>query len=314
MVHPRWRAAALVLVASFFAAGAAAMLAPRQYLATGGVLLPAGMMKFEYTADAPAAALAVVQSFIDRQPDARLVDRALVVPVNSPLPWYLAAAGVLIAILLLWRRSAPVARSEQGLDRTLGAPMLAARPLAAHALSHQLLAHWFAKGRSTLAVVSASGGGGRRRVAAELARAFARMGEPTLLIDADFRSPGQHRAFGLANHAGLADFLDGRAARLAQCGENLSVLVAGRSAEDPLELLGRPRMRELLGAAAKRYRVVLVDTPAAALGPDLQLPAAFSGGALVVADFSDPVPALEKLRDLLAFCKARVVGTVLSPA
>ena len=71
-------------------------------------------------------------------------------------------------------------------------------------------------------------------------------------------------------------------------------------------------MRALLAVAARRYRVVLVDTPAAACGPDLQLPAAFSGGALVVADFTDEVPALERLREHLAFCKARVVGTVLS--
>ena len=96
---------------------------------------------------------------------------------------------------------------------------------------------------------------------------LARMGEPTLLIDADFRTPGLHRAFGLRNRAGLADFLEGGGARLAHCAENLSVLVAGRSAEDPLELLGRPRMRELLAAAARRYRAVLVDTPSAARGP-----------------------------------------------
>jgi Mrp family chromosome partitioning ATPase len=314
MVHFRWRTAALVLLASLTAAYAAAVMAPREYLATGGVLLPAGMVKYQSVAEDPATALAVVQAFIDKQPDARLVDRPLVVPVESDLPWYLVVAGLLLAGLALWRRTAPMAGTESGLDRTLGAPMLAARPLAVQALSHQLLAHWFGKGRTTLAVVSAQDGAGRRRVAAELARAFARMGEPTLLIDADFRSPGQHRAFGLANRSGLADFLEGRAARLAQSEDNLAVLVAGRSAEDPLELLGRPRMRELLSAAAKRYRVVLVDAPAAALGPDLQLPAAFSGGALVVADFADEVPALERLRDLLAFCKARVVGTVLAPA
>ena len=43
-----------------------------------------------------------------------------------------------------------------------------------------------------------------------------------------------------------------------------------------------------------------------------RLEAAFSGGALVVADFADEVPALERLREHLACCKARVVGTVLS--
>ena len=148
----------------------------------------------------------------------------------------------------------------------------------------------------------------------ELARAFARMGEPTLLIDADLRSPRLHREFGVPNRAGLADFLEGRESRLAHCEDNLAVMVAGRSGADPLELLSRARLPHLLAAAAKRYRVVLVDTSAAERGPDLQMFAAFGGGALVVARFSTPVPALERLRGLLGTCRARVVGTVLNPA
>jgi Mrp family chromosome partitioning ATPase len=161
--------------------------------------------------------------------------------------------------------------------------------------------------------VSADSREGRTRVAAELARAFAARGEPTLVIDADFRAPALHRAFGLRNRAGLADFLEGDQPQIAHCADNLSVLVAGRSGADPLELLSRARMRELLAAAARRYRVILVDTPAAARGPDLQLFAAFAGGALVVVKRPKRI-ALERLRDLLVHCKARVVGTVLSPA
>jgi len=227
----------------------------------------------------------------------------------------LAAAGVLLlGLLALWRRRAPVARSASELVAMLGTPLLAARPLEVQELSRLLLEHWFGRGRGVLAVVSAETGKGHTRVAAELARAFARAGVPTLLIDADLRSPTLHRAFRLRNRAGLADFLEGGRTRLAHCGNNLSVLVAGRPRADPLELLSGRRMQELLAAAARRYRVVLVDTPAAARGPDLQLCAAFAGGALVVATVSTRRSALARLRELLTFSKARVVGTVLSPA
>jgi receptor protein-tyrosine kinase len=229
----------------------------------------------------------------------------------------LALAGMFVACVcacFLWRRGKPGVRSERELIATLGVPIVAARPLAPQALASQLAAHWFGRGRPVLAVVSARQGDGAARVAAELARAFARSGEPTLLIDADFRSPALHRAFRLRNRAGLADFLEGRNSRLAHCEENLSVLVAGRSGEDPLALLSRTRAQDLLAAAAKRYRVVLIHTPAAARGPDLQLFAAFAGGALVVTRFSTEIRALKRLRDLLMYCKARVVGTVLSPA
>jgi protein-tyrosine kinase len=222
-----------------------------------------------------------------------------------------AAAGLAVGAAFVPARRREV-RSETQLVQALGASLLAARPLVVHALSEQLLTHWFAGGRRVLPVVSAESGTGSTRTAAELARAFAAMGERTLLIDADFRKPGVHAEFGLPNKRGLADFLEGRGASLAHCAGNLSVLVAGHTRSDPLELLSGPRVQALLAAAAQRYSVVLVDTPAAACGPDLQLFAAFGGGALVVARRPASPRGLERLRELLAGCRARVVGTVIA--
>jgi protein-tyrosine kinase len=202
--------------------------------------------------------------------------------------------------------------SENQLVAVLGTSLLAARPAAPHALAQQLLAHWFRRGRPVLPVVSAERGTGSTRTVAELGRALAALGERTLLIDADFRSPRLHTEFRLANRGGLADFLEGRKAALAHCADNLSVLVAGRSGADPLELLSDERVQALLAAASRHYSVVLVDTPAAACGPDLQLFAAFGGGALVVARRAANPHGLERLRKLLAGCKAQVVGTVIA--
>jgi len=317
MLRYSWRLLALVLVTGAVIAYAATLFSPQRYVATGGVLMPAGMLKAQYTAADPQTAAALVQLFIETHKNPLLVDSPLVVRV-TPRPATSMALGlsvaVLLGLLLLRRRSRqPGVRSENELNATLGVPMVAARPLAPQDLSRQLVAHWFGRGHPVLAVVSATRGDGRTRVAAELARAFAASGEPTLVIDADFRSPALHRAFGLRNRGGLADFLAGGNTQIAHCAENLSVLVAGRSGADPLELLSRPRMQELLAAAAKRYRVILVDTPAASRGPDLQLFAAFAGGALVVVKRPARTVALGYLRDLLTHSRARVVGTVLSP-
>jgi Mrp family chromosome partitioning ATPase len=127
------------------------------------------------------------------------------------------------------------------------------------------------------------------------------------------RTPALHRALRLPNRAGLADFLAGRKYRLQRAGK-LAVLVAGRCREDPLELLSRKRLQALLAAAGNRYGVVIVATPAAHSGPDLQIFAAVAGGALVAARRSEQAPALARLRRLLEPCRARVVGTVLAPA
>ena len=316
MVRMHWRIGALVVAMAISLACAAAVLTPPEYLATGGVLLPEGMLKVRFAAPDPYTAAALVRSFVEKHANPLLVDPPVILPSRPADETHLAlaAVGALLGLFALWRRRAPVARSEDELVAELGEPLLAARPLEPQELSRLLLEHWFGRGRGVLAVVSAESGKGHTRVAAELACAFARDGVPTLVIDADLRAPKLHRALGLRNRAGLADFLEGGRTRLQHSAKNLSVMVAGRTRGDPLELLSRPRMQELLAAAAKRYRVVLIDTPAAARGPDLQLSAAFAGGALVVATFSTRKSALARLRELLSFSKARVVGTVLSPA
>jgi len=206
-------------------------------------------------------------------------------------------------------------RAERELIAVMGEPLLAARPLApeaVRALAQQLLEHWFNGRRSLLPVVSARTQDGRTSLATQLARAFAGLGARTLLIDADLRAPSLHHRFSIANEGGLADFLDGRGTRLVACGENLAVLAAGSVREDPLELLSRERLRGFLGAAARPFRVVLADTPAAARGPDLEMFAALAGGALVVVRKGEDAGRLASLRRRLTRCAARPVATVFN--
>src|SRR5258706_6137037 len=149
------------------------------------------------------------------------------------------------------RRCRPV-RSERDLIEVVGQPLLAARPLrpeALRALSHQLLEHWFNGRHTLLPIISVGAKDGRTSLAAELAETFAAMGERTLLIDADFRSPSLHQRYSLKNTGGLADLLDSRAVRLAACRENLAGLVARRLGEDPLEPLSPRRPPHLPQAA-----------------------------------------------------------------
>lgn len=225
------------------------------------------------------------------------------------LPWiaFALAAAPLPA-------PAPV-RREKDLVDALGAPLLAARPAsepALRTLSHQLLVHWFAEGRRLLPVVSAESVAARPRAAAGLARAFAGMGVRTLLVDGNLRSPRLHREFGTANRAGLADILEGRAVQPVASGGHLAVLAAGSAARDPLALLGDPRLGDFLAAAAKRFRVVIVDAPAPGEGPDLQIYAALAGGALVVHEKGGERRRLLALRRHLETARARVVSVLLS--
>src|SRR5258708_24756687 len=79
------------------------------------------------------------------------------------------------------------------------------------ALRTQLLIRWSnAEVRHRmLAVVSPGFGEGRSYVAANLAVVFSQLGERTLLIDADLRTPRQHRIFNIPHRIGLSSVLCG---------------------------------------------------------------------------------------------------------
>ncbi|UUZ51625.1 hypothetical protein LP420_06925 [Massilia sp. B-10] len=133
----------------------------------------------------------------------------------------------------------------------------------------ELSRRWFKRpGQHALAITSAEPQEGRTFLAANLAVAFAQLGQRTLLIDADLRAPRQHTLFGLSNRVGLSALLTRRLAAEAveQIPEltGLSVLTASAAPPNPAELLGRPAFGTLIAALARYYDVVLIDTPAAA--------------------------------------------------
>jgi chain length determinant protein tyrosine kinase EpsG len=187
------------------------------------------------------------------------------------------------------------------------------------ALRTQLQIRWSgaAAAPRALAVVSPGGGEGRSYVAANLAVAFAQLGERTLLVDADLRAPRQHRIFGVTDRIGLSAALSGRAGRealapVADFGP-LSLLPAGARPPNPQELLSRPAFAELLRELRDAFDVILFDTPPARLYADAQGVAFRAGSALVLArkDQTRLADVGDVIRDL-GEAGARVMGTVLN--
>lgn len=157
------------------------------------------------------------------------------------------------------------------------------------ALRTQLLVRWAngsISGR-TLAIASPGPGEGRTYLAANLAVAFAQLGEHTLLIDADLRKPRQHRIFNVGETLGLSAVLSGRTdeSAITPIGEfgTLSLLPAGAPAPNPLELLSRQGFATLLHELQREYDVILLDTPPARLCADAQTVAFRAGGAIILA-------------------------------
>lgn len=315
----RFLAAAVLLALGL--ACAFHIAAPRTYVASARLLLPESrIVKLQSTALDAAEAQSGLAAMLASYAGASFIDAPATIGGKRSLGLDLAIGGTLglalATALAIWRerRRRPV-RRERELVPLLGNPLLAARPLqpeALRALARQLVEHWFTPQRKLLPVVSAGKGDGRTSVTLELAQLLARMGKRTLVIDANLRAPSLHRAFHLPNKAGLADLLDDRPVQLAAREENLAVLVAGRVRADPLELLSRPRLANFLQAAARPFDVVLIDTPAAESGPDLEIFAALGRGALLVVRPGEDAARLAELRRRLARCRARPVASVFS--
>lgn len=184
-------------------------------------------------------------------------------------------------------------------------------------LRSELASRWLGPERNTLALVSATEGVGRSYLTANLAAAFAQMGERTLLVDADLRRPSQQQIFQLNNQAGLSTILAGRhwtetIEPIGQFG-SLDVLPSGPVPPNPQELLGRTELRVLLDELRRSYAVVLVDTPAAGQRADARMVAARCGSALVVVRTNqDRTDELDHVCGAVRDYGADVIGAVMN--
>ncbi len=186
-------------------------------------------------------------------------------------------------------------------------------------LRTELLLRWFNADRKALALVSPAQGDGRSYLAANLAVAFAQLGESTLLIDADMRNPRLHKIFNCDDSIGLSGILGGRAnsyldgiSRVSEL-PNLSILSAGAIPPNPLELLGKIDFQLLLAFLSESYGIVLIDSPCTASHTDARVVAARAGGALIIARKNVTRAAdLKGLTDAFTASGTSIVGTVMN--
>ena len=170
--------------------------------------------------------------------------------------------------------------------------------------------------RGTVAILSPGPAEGRSRLCAELAIAFAQLGRPTLLIDADLRHPRQHILFGDSNPWGLMQTLrytePPRMHGVEEVPE-LALLTSGGLPTNPLELLSGERFEQLIVAWQREFEFVVIDTPPVTRYSDGLVIAAAARRALVVTratatSFND----MKEMTRQLAAVSMCVVGAVIN--
>jgi polysaccharide biosynthesis transport protein len=131
----------------------------------------------------------------------------------------------------------------------------------------------------TILITSTAPGEGKSFIAANLAECFVAHKRKTLLIDADFRRPAQHRHFNIDNKAGIlrwiesdgsvdGDLLKDKNLGITEIYPGFHLLRAGGISRRASELMEGGRLAPLLVALQRHFDITILDTPPAGIFPD----------------------------------------------
>jgi len=168
-----------------------------------------------------------------------------------------------------------------------------------------------------LVITSPSQGEGKSTTAANLAVVSAQAGWRVCLVEADFRRPVIHSAFGLPNRGGLSQALMEErplhTVALPTEFPGLSVVVAGDYDPEQTDLLNSARIQRVRQDVESHYDLVLWDTPPIILVADaLNLVAQSDGVILVVRSGAIPTSVLRRARQQIMQVKGRILGVLLN--
>jgi capsular exopolysaccharide synthesis family protein len=180
----------------------------------------------------------------------------------------------------------------------------------------------------TILVSSGTPSEGKSFVTANLAVSLARNNERNvLLIDGDLRRPTVHKLFGGPNAPGLSEYLSGTAevTEVMQRNieveptenqgvrdlSNLTIITAGTSGQNSLELVGNHRIETLVAAVTPLFDWILIDSPPVLAVTDaVDLARAADGVLLVARGTSTPFDVAQRTQQ--AFANTRILGFVLN--
>jgi capsular exopolysaccharide synthesis family protein len=170
----------------------------------------------------------------------------------------------------------------------------------------------------TIVITSAVPNEGKSRTAANLAIVLAQAGHSTLLLDADFRRPSQHRIFGRVRNIGLSNLFvqDMPESAVFVADEqvtNLVVMASGPTPPNPSELLGSAQMNALFARFRNGFDYVVIDTPPVNAVTDASVIAANADATILVVDTNKATyPAVLHAKQALERVGAKVLGTVMN--
>jgi succinoglycan biosynthesis transport protein ExoP len=169
-----------------------------------------------------------------------------------------------------------------------------------------------------IVVTSAMPQEGKTTTSINTAIVLAQKGVRVLLIDADLRRPGVHKALAMGPRSGLSNVLTGsadvqQAITRSPLIPSLYVLPAGTPPPNPAELLASANMRDMVQTLSAQYDHIVIDTPPTLSVTDaVVLSTRADAVVLVIRSGKTTKQALRRARELLVRVNARVTGVLLN--
>ena len=166
-------------------------------------------------------------------------------------------------------------------------------------------------------LTSPSPGEGKTITSLNLAIALAHDGYSVLLVDGDMRRGCCHTRLGLPHNNGLSNVLTGHIALEEGIQETsvggLSLLSRGISPPNPTELLGSPKMREVLQKLRRGFKFILIDSPPVITLTDATVLSVMTDGVILVFDGqATSTASAQRAVECLDRVRANLLGVVLN--
>jgi capsular exopolysaccharide synthesis family protein len=170
---------------------------------------------------------------------------------------------------------------------------------------------------NVLLVTSALPGEGKTTTALNCAAALAQQNQRVLLVEADMRRSNLESKLNLNGCGGLSSLFAGKPSSVVPVKfpslPTLSVLPAGPRPSNPAELLGSPRMAELVQEWRSNYDFIILDTPPVLSVTDAVVVSAHCDIViLVVRSGVTTKQSLIRVRDLFKRSRKRIAGVVMN--
>ncbi|HPF77833.1 MAG TPA: polysaccharide biosynthesis tyrosine autokinase [Alphaproteobacteria bacterium] len=147
------------------------------------------------------------------------------------------------------------------------------------------------KPSKVITVTSSLPNEGKTTLSSWMARLAAKSGEKVIVIDCDLRRPRLNQAFGKEPQNTLVEYLTGRATleeTVARDPASGAHIIYARSVpNNALDLLSKPRMKNLINSLRETYDLVILDTPACLAVSDARLLASQSDQTLFAVSWDD---------------------------